>query len=99
MLISADQALRTILDNVTPLGIERVSIREALGRVLAQEIRSTRDIPGFDNSAMDGYAVRSPDIAGASAKNPVKLKVTETIAAGSMPNSDVAAGSASRILT
>ncbi len=99
MLISADQALRTILDNVAPLGIERVSIREALGRVLAQEIRSTRDIPGFDNSAMDGYAVRSSDIAGASAQRPVKLKVTGTIAAGSMPNSDVAAGCASRIMT
>ncbi len=99
MLISADQALRTILDNVAPLGIERVSIREVLGRVLAQEIRSTRDIPGFDNSAMDGYAVRGSDVAGASAQRPVKLKVTETIAAGSMPNSDVASGCASRIMT
>jgi len=99
MAISADQALKIVLDNVAPLGIERVSIRDALGRVLAQEIRSPRDIPGFDNSAMDGYAVRAKDIAAASEQTPVKLKVGETIAAGSMPRSEVVSGHAMRIMT
>jgi len=99
MLISADQALQIVIDNVTTLGIERVSIREALGRVLAQEIRSARDIPGFDNSAMDGYALRASDIAGASEQRPAKLAVVETIAAGSMPHSEVTAGRAMRIMT
>lgn len=99
MLISADRALQVVLENVAPLGIERVSIREAPGRVLAQEIRCARDIPGFDNSAMDGYAVRATDIAGASEQRPVKLEVVETIAAGSMPHSEVAAGCAMRIMT
>ncbi|HTY57091.1 MAG TPA: gephyrin-like molybdotransferase Glp [Candidatus Binataceae bacterium] len=99
MPISADQALQTILDNVAPLGIERVSIRDARGRVLAQEIRSSRDIPGFDNSAMDGYAVRSADIASASAQSPVKLEVLETVAAGSMPAREVSRGTATRIMT
>jgi molybdopterin molybdotransferase len=99
MAISADQALQTILDNVAPLGIERVSIRQTLGRVLAQEIRSARDIPSFDNSAMDGYAVRSFDIAKASAENAIRLGVLETVAAGSMPSREVVSGQATRIMT
>ena len=99
MLISADRALQIILDNVAPLGIERLSIREASGRVLAQEIRCGRDIPGFDNSAMDGYALRSADVAAASSQKPVKLDVIETVPAGSMPRSEVTAGRAIRIMT
>ncbi len=79
-MISADQALRIVIDNVGPLAIERVAIVDALGRTLAQEIRSPRDIPGFDNSAMDGYAVRAADVAGATESSPVRLRVLETVA-------------------
>ncbi|MGD0073861.1 MAG: gephyrin-like molybdotransferase Glp [Candidatus Binataceae bacterium] len=99
MLINADKALQIVLDNVAPVGIERVSIREALGRVLAEEIRSGRDIPGFDNSAMDGYALRAADIAAASEQTPARLEVEETIAAGSVARSAVAPGHAMRIMT
>src|SRR5690349_24287694 len=98
-MISADQALEIVLANVAALGVERVPILEALSRVLAEEIRSPRDIPGFDNSAMDGFAVRSADVSSASESNPVKLHVIETIAAGKMPNAPVVAGTASRIMT
>lgn len=98
-LINADDALQTVLRSVSALGIERVSIREALGRVLAEEIGSPRDIPGFENSAMDGYAVRSIDVAGASPAAPVRLRVAETIAAGAMPREPVGPGWASRIMT
>jgi len=98
-MISADEALRIVLDNVAPLGIERVPILAGLGRVLAEEIHSPRDIPGFDNSAMDGYAVRAADIASASESNPVSLEVIETVGAGTMPTRRVAPGTAIRTMT
>jgi molybdopterin molybdotransferase len=98
-MISADEALNVVLDSVAPLGVERVSIVEAAGRVLAEEIHSPRDIPGFDNSAMDGYAVRAADIEAASESHPVKLKVLETVGAGVMPSLRVKAGQAVRTMT
>lgn len=98
-MISADEALRIVLDTVAPLGVERVSITAALGRVLAEEILSPRDIPGFDNSAMDGYAVRAADVAAASAGTPVRLKVLETVAAGMMPTRVVGPGETARTMT
>jgi molybdopterin molybdotransferase len=98
-MISADEALRIVLENVAPLGVERVPILAGLGRVLAEEIHSPRDIPGFDNSAMDGYAVRATDIASASESNPVSLKVLETVGAGTMPTRRVEPGTAIRTMT
>ncbi|MGH7914416.1 MAG: molybdopterin molybdotransferase MoeA [Candidatus Binataceae bacterium] len=98
-MISADEALQLVLENVTPLGVERTPILDALGRVLAEEIRSSRDIPGFDNSAMDGYAVRAADVAQASASSPARLKVLGTVAAGAMPAARVEPGTAMRTMT
>jgi molybdopterin molybdotransferase len=98
-MISADEALRIVLENVAPLGVERVPILATLGRVLAEEIHSPRDIPGFDNSAMDGYAVRAADIATASESNPVSLNVIETVGAGTMPARRVEPGTAIRTMT
>ena len=98
-MISADQALRTVLENVAPLGVERVPILVALGRVLAEEVRSPRDIPGFDNSAMDGYAVRAADVAAASEASPITLSVIETVGAGTMPSMRVESGTAIRTMT
>jgi molybdopterin molybdotransferase len=98
-MISADTALQIVLDNVAPLGVERIPILDALTRVLAENISSSRDIPGFDNSAMDGYAVRAVDVAKASEANPVKLAVVETVGAGQMPTRRVSAGQAVRTMT
>jgi molybdopterin molybdotransferase len=98
-MTSADQALEIVLANVAVLGVERVPILEALSRVLAEEIRSPRDIPGFDNSAMDGYAVRAADVASASEPNPVRLRVIETVAAGAMPKLTLEPGQATRTMT
>src|SRR5580658_7628235 len=98
-MISPDDALQIVLDNAKPLGVERVAILDALGRVVAEEIRSPRDIPAFDNSAMDGYAVRAADLAKASETNPVKLRVTETVPAGTMPSRSVGPGQAARTMT
>ncbi len=58
-----DEARRIILENVAPLGREEVPLARADGRVLAEEVRASRDLPPWDNSAMDGYAVRSADCA------------------------------------
>jgi molybdopterin molybdotransferase len=99
MPISADEALQIVLDNARLLGMERVAIGGVRDRVLGEEIRAPRDIPGFDNSAMDGYAVRASDIARASETNPVRLKVIETVAAGAMPTRKVGTGEAARTMT
>ena len=98
-MISPDQALKIVLDNVAPLGLERVSIAHAIGRTVAEEIRSPRDIPGFDNSAMDGYAVRAADVAAAGENHPVALEVLETVGAGVMPSATVGPGQAVRTMT
>jgi molybdopterin molybdotransferase len=98
-LISPDQALKLVVDNVQAVGLERVSIRQALGRILGEPIHVPRDIPGFDNSAMDGFAVRSDDLADASRERPVELKIVETIAAGSVPKVELGPRQAARIMT
>lgn len=98
-MISTDAALRIVLEAAAPLGVERVPLLDALGRVLAEEIRSSRDIPGFDNSAMDGYALRAADIATASEAHPVRLKVVETVPAGRMPEHQVGPGECARTMT
>src|SRR5215472_10910646 len=99
VMITVDEALEIVLRNVAPLAIERASVLDALGRVLAEDIRSPRDIPGFDNSAMDGYAVRAADIARAGASNPIRLRVLNAVAAGAMPTERVEAGTAMRTMT
>ncbi len=76
-----------------------VALPASCGRVLAEEIHSPRDVPPFRNSAMDGYAVRSADIADATADQPATLKVLETIGAGSVACHRVDAGQSIRIMT
>lgn len=98
-MISVDEALRTILESISPLPLEKAGILEALGRVLGEDIISGRDIPPGDNSAMDGYALRAADTLGASRRNPVTLRVLEDIPAGRMPKKKINAGKASRIMT
>jgi molybdopterin molybdotransferase len=98
-MVSADQALQIVLENVAPLGVERIPILDALGRVIAEDISSSRDIPGFDNSAMDGYAVRAVDLAKASESNPIKLAIVETVGAGQVPTRRLSAGEATRTMT
>src|SRR5260370_8995611 len=98
-MVSADEALQLVLENVATLGVERTPILDALGRVLAEEIRSPRDIPGFDNSAMDGYAVRAADIAHASASSPTRLHVLGTLGAGAVTYTLLKAGPTDRKLT
>lgn len=98
-MISVDEALETILSFIKPLGYEKVSILDALGRVIAEDIYAPRDIPPLDNSAMDGYAVKWEDIKDASKDHPVRLKVIEDLPAGFISNKVVENGCAIRIMT
>jgi molybdopterin molybdotransferase len=81
-LLDIEVARRAVLDRARPVTAEEVALDRALGRVLAEEITSTDDIPPFDNSAMDGFAVRSEDTRGATAGAPAWLRVVDESRAG-----------------
>jgi len=98
-MIRVEEALKNILDAVSPLGLEKVNLFEALGRVIGEDVHAGRAIPPKDNSAMDGYALRAEDTRGASPDNPVILKVVEDIPAGAVPQKRIEPGQASRIMT
>ncbi len=98
-MISVDEALAEILSHVRPLEPERVSILDALGRVLAEEVVSDINVPPFDNSAMDGYAVRSADVARAAPETPICLTVIGSVAAGYLAGMRMEPRTAVRIMT
>ena len=97
-LESVASAQRRLLEQVGVLAPEAVSLDSALGRILAESIRSHSELPGFDNSAMDGYAVRASDITAATASTPVRLPVAGESRAGAVPEAHVV-GTAMRIMT
>jgi len=98
-MVSVEEALQKILSCIDVLEPERKPILDSLGQVLAEDIRSTIDIPPLDNSAMDGYAVEAEDTHDASETSPKILSVTGEVAAGSMPRGEVKRGSTIRIMT
>jgi len=99
--ISVAEALQTILSYFSPLEPATVSIDESPGLVLAEEVRSDIDLPPFDNSSMDGYAVRAEDVLDASDSSPARLKVVGYLPAGAAPGplDYVGPGTAFRIMT
>ena len=98
-MISVEQALAKILSYVDVLEEEQKPILDSIGQVLAEDIYSAIDIPPLDNSAMDGYAVRSEDTRGASRQSPRFLRVIDTVMAGSISKHSVGPGTAIRIMT
>ena len=98
-MISVDEALEKVLEHIDVLEAEESPIPGCLGQVLAEDIFSTINIPPLDNSAMDGYAVRSADTHGASRKSPRFLRVIGTVTAGTISQSEVKPGTAIRIMT
>ncbi len=96
-MLSVDAYLKRLLDGIGPLAPVRVALDDCLGLVLAEQVRTPRPGPAFDNSSMDGYAVRSADFAGADL--PVRLAVVDDIAAGSLPAAVIGPGQAARIMT
>ncbi|MCE7009127.1 molybdopterin molybdotransferase MoeA [Kibdelosporangium philippinense] len=96
---SVDSYRATIAALVTDLPIERLPVADCLGLVLAEDVTAPIALPPFDNSAMDGYAVRSVDVVGASEDNPVELPVSEDIPAGRTDVVPLLPGTAHRIMT
>jgi molybdopterin molybdotransferase len=97
--LSAAEALQILLEAAPGMGPETVAAAAALGRVLVEPVVSTRCLPPADNAAMDGYAVRVADVAGATPARTVALEVAFEVAAGAAGDGFVGPGQAARILT
>ncbi len=96
MMIESTEAIELVLEHIKPLNIERISIFEALGRIIAEPVTSRRNLPPHDNSAMDGYAFKCGDVT----KPDTTLKVMGVIAAGDdVTGLNVEAGTCYRIMT
>jgi len=98
-LLSVDQARERILSHFQPVTTETLSLAGCSNRVLAQDITAANDLPPFDNSSMDGFAVRAEDVLEALPESPRRLRVVADIPAGSYPTISLAAGEAARIMT
>ena len=98
-MLTVAEASARMLAPIASLATERVPLLDAVGRVLATDAVASYTLPHWDNSAMDGYAVRAADIVHASAATPVTLRVLETVAAGAFATASVGAGQATRIMT
>jgi molybdopterin molybdotransferase len=94
-VIPVDKALEIVLANTPRLPAEDVEVGHALGRILAEDVRSDADMPPFDRSAMDGYAVRAGDTTGA----PVVLEVVGQVRAGQFPDRGLQPGQAIQVMT
>jgi molybdopterin molybdotransferase len=97
--LSYAAALSDVLGACRPLGVETARLNDALGRAIAEAVRSRVTQPPWDNSAMDGYAVRVEDVTGAGPDKPVTLPVSDDVPAGSFPAGPLAPGTAVRVMT
>ena len=98
-MIQVQEALDKILTKIQFKGVEKVSLDQALGRVMAEDVVSRINNPPLDNSAMDGYALIAADIQSATPENPVKLEMVEEIAAGYTAKGTLKPGQTMRIMT
>src|SRR4051812_25155198 len=99
-LLSVEAAQATVLAGVGPIAeLESVAPEAALGRVLAETVTAATSLPPWDNSAMDGYAIRAADTAGASETEPVRLTVGGEGRAGGAPDVRVPRRTAGRVAT
>ncbi len=94
-----NEARERILSQFKPVKTETVPLTESSNRVLAEDIQAADDLPLFDNSSMDGFAVRAVDVTDASSDSPRSLRVVADIPAGSSPTVSLARGQAARIMT
>ena len=99
-MYSVKEAESIILTQIQPRQeTEKVSLEAAFGRILAEDISSDLDFPYWDNSAMDGYAVRYEDVKDTNPENPVTLKIIAEIPAGKVPEKIIQPGETARIFT
>lgn len=97
--LGVDEARARVLSRITPLPVEQVPVDDAVGRRLGRDVIARVTLPPWPNSAMDGYAVRAADIAGASPQHPVELPVVGRVGAGDVERPPVDPGTAVRIMT
>ena len=98
--IPLDEALALIDQAAVPIDrVERVTLPEAAGRVLARDVISGRDVPPFDRAAMDGYAVVAEDTFGATQAEPRILRCVEKVLTGQVPGRSVDRGECAEIAT
>ena len=98
-LLSVDEARERILSHFDPVGTETLSLAECARRVLAADVSAQNNLPSFDNSSMDGFAVIAADLVDAAPASPRTLEVAADIPAGSSPSVTLASGQAARIMT
>src|SRR5436190_1715714 len=98
-MLELEEARSRILAALPQPAVENVSLREAYRRVAAESVCSPRDLPLFDNSAMDGYAVRSSDVTAASPQSPARLRLIGRVTAGDYFSSELAEGQCLRLFT
>ncbi len=98
-MIDVDQARTHVLSVLEPLPPRRMSLEDAHGSVLAEDVVADEPFPPFHTSAMDGYAVRADDLQGATNSRPVRLRVLGDVPAGQVCEADLAPGEAIRIMT
>ncbi len=98
-MLTVEEQRAKVLASVRPLDAESVPISLASGRTLAADVHARVDVPLFDNSAMDGYAVMFTDVETASAEHPVELRIIADLPAGSAEEPELRSGIAARIMT
>jgi molybdopterin molybdotransferase len=98
-LTSVEDHLAEILGAITPLAPAELGLGDADGLVLAEDVSAASPLPSFDNSGMDGYAVRVEDVAAATGENPVTLPVTAEVAAGDTGSYALQPGTSIKIMT
>ena len=98
-LLSVDEARERILSHFDPVGTETLSLAECARRVLAADVSAQNNLPSFDNSSMDGFAVIAADLVDAAPASPRTLEVAADIPAGSSPSVTLASGQAARVMT
>jgi len=98
-MIEIEEARRLVLERARPLPSESVELRASLGRVLAEDVASPEDVPAFDNSAMDGFAVHAAETRGARRDSPVTLRIVDESRAGHPARTGLGAGQAIAIST
>ncbi|WP_048602633.1 molybdopterin molybdotransferase MoeA [Rubeoparvulum massiliense] len=97
--IPVEEAIERIMQFAKEGEVERVPILQSHHRYLAETLVATHDVPAFDRSPLDGFAIRAEDTLEASSEHPVELKVTETVGAGHLASRPIAKGEAIRIMT
>jgi len=94
-----EQSLAAVLAAARTLGVEDAPLTEAVGRVLANDVRADRDDPSASKSAMDGFALRAADTRAACAASPAPFTFTEVVGAGHLARGSVSPGTATRVMT